>query len=105
MELSLRDIKELIGGSSIAAQELPFNVGDSLFIRTVTYHLTGKVIAIKGKFLVMEKAAWIADSGRFYNSLKDENFDEVEPFSNNVIVNTDCIVDATFIKSLPVEQK
>jgi len=104
MELSISDIRDLISGQTIP-QESPFKIGDCLFIRTVTYHLTGKVIAKCGKFITLEKAAWIADSGRFYNSLKDEKFDEVEPFCNNVIVNTDCIVDATYIKTLPTEQK
>ena len=48
----------------------PFEVGKQYFIRTVTYHLTGKLVEIKGKFLLFEQAAWIADSGRFTDSMK-----------------------------------
>lgn len=106
MELSLKDIRELIGGTTgTTSTELPFNVGDKLFIRTVTYHVTGEVVKIVGKFLVMKNAAWIADSGRFMDALKSEQFSEVEPFTNEIFLNTDSITDATLIKSLPTTQK
>jgi hypothetical protein len=77
--------------------ELPFEIGGEYFIRTVTYHLTGRVIDIVGKFLVLEDAAWIADSGRFNEFFKTPSSSlEVEPFGDrNVFVNTDSITDAT----------
>ena len=97
-----------IGGvkmEKIKANELPFEVGKSYFIRTVTYHLTGKVKTIVGKFLVLEDAAWIADSGRFSNAIKKGTLNEVEPVGD-AIVNTDSIADAfPWVHALPKEQK
>ncbi|NTW31040.1 MAG: hypothetical protein HGB12_00120 [Bacteroidetes bacterium] len=101
MEFSLKDLKELLG----VKNDLPFEIGDNVFIRTVTYHITGKVTEIKGKFVKLEKAAWIADSGRFSDALKKEEFSEVEPFVNAVWINTDSIADFTFITRLPDAQK
>ena len=81
-------------------------IGENYFIRTVTMHLTGKLEKITDKELVLSNAAWIADSGRFYNSLKSGNFSEIEPFVNNIIVNRNSLIDATvFSHPLPDNQK
>jgi len=86
---------------------VPFKVGEKYFIRTITYHLTGRVKEIVGKFLVMEDAAWIADSGRFNETTKNGSLDEVEPFNGKeTYLNIDSVVDAflwTF--DLPNSQK
>lgn len=34
-----------------------FEIGKCYFIRTVTYHLTGRLIATDGQFLILEDAA------------------------------------------------
>jgi len=81
--------------------ELPFEIGGEYFIRTVTYHLTGRVKDIIGKYLVLEDCAWIADSGRFNKFFTDPTSElEVEPFASDVFVNTDSITDATERKVL-----
>src|SRR3990167_10922572 len=54
-------------------------VGQKLFIRTVTYHMTGKVTKRMGAFIQLEDAAWIADSGRFSDAIKKGDLNEVEP--------------------------
>ena len=106
MELSMSDLRDLLGASSPSAQPLPFKVGDKLFVRTVTYFMTGQVKEIVGAFLVMEQAAWIADTGRFSDALESCNFSEVEPFpSGTAILNTMSIIDASPIKDLPTVQK
>lgn len=46
-------------------------IGTCLFIRTVTYHLIGRVTEIKDGFISLEEASWIADSGRFHNAIKE----------------------------------
>jgi len=84
---------------------LPFEVGEKYYIRTVTHHQTGKVKAIVGKFLVLEQAAWIADSGRFMNAILEGKLDEVEPVKE-CFVNTDTIIDAfVWTHKLPTDQK
>lgn len=74
--------------------ELPFEIGSSYFIRTVTYHLTGRITRIAGQFLVLEDAAWIADSGRFSEAIDEGRLNEVEPVNGLVIVNMNSITDA-----------
>lgn len=75
---------------------IPFKIGKSYFFRTVTYHLTGRVKAVVGKFLVLEDAAWIADSGRFSDFVKGSPTEglEVEPIGNVEFgINMDSITD------------
>ena len=80
-------------------------VGKKLFIRTVTYHVTGKVKNRMGAFIELEDAAWIADSGRFSNAIKDGTLDEVEPVGV-MWVNLSSIVDFfPWRHDLPKEQK
>jgi peroxiredoxin len=67
-------------------------VGKKLFIRTVTYHMTGRVTKRMGTFIEMEDAAWIADSGRFSNAIKKGVLDEVEPVET-MWVNLNSVVD------------
>ena len=54
-------------------------VGEKYYFRTVTYHLTGRVKKVIGSLLELENAAWIADSGRFMNAIKEGVLNEVEP--------------------------
>jgi len=83
---------------------LPFKVGEKYYIRTVTNHQTGRVKEIIGKFLILEQAAWIADSGRFMNAILEGKLNEVEPVKE-AIVNTDATVDAfVWEHDLPTEQ-
>jgi hypothetical protein len=84
-----------------------WNVGKNYFIRTVTHHYTGKLEAVTDKELLLSKAAWIAEDGRFANALASETFSEVEPFPPNskVIIGRGAILDAVEIKSLPDKQK
>jgi hypothetical protein len=80
-------------------------IGKSFFFRTVTYHLVGKVTSVFGKFLQLESASWIADSGRFMNAIKTGTLDEVEPVGI-AFVNLDTVTDFFPWKhSLPKDQK
>jgi hypothetical protein len=73
---------------------VPFEVGKKYFFRTVTYFMTGEVADIKGNFLVIKKAAWIADTGRFSTALSTGEFEEVEPVAVTAYLNTNTVVDA-----------
>jgi len=81
---------------------IPFKIGGEYFFRTVTYHLTGRLVNVIGKFLVLEDAAWIADSGRFNKFFTEPTAElEVEPFGERLVnLNIDSIVDATERKIL-----
>jgi hypothetical protein len=102
MELSLSDLKQLVGTS----QTHSFQLGESYLIRTVTLYYTGRIHAITDSDLVLRDAAWIADTGRFHDALRTGELSEVEPFTSDVIVSRSGIIDATPWKyQLPREQK
>lgn len=86
-------------------KELPFEVGKAYFIRTVTYHVVGRVRAIKGDFLALENASWVADSGRFGEAISNGVLSEVE-FCGSAFVNTNAIADAyPWVHDLPTQTK
>ena len=121
-ELSIKDAKLLIEKANelakfIGAQEIrssltntdhPFKVGQKWLFRTVTMIDTGEITAINGMFVTLKKAAWIADTGRFFEGIKDQNsFSEVEPFGESgiAVVNLATIVDCCQIDKLITEVK
>ena len=67
-------------------------VGEKYFFRTVTYHMTGIVKKVIGSILELENAAWIADSGRFMNAIKNGELKEVEPVGR-AYININTVVD------------
>lgn len=80
-------------------------VGKKLFIRTVTYHMIGKVKAVNGTLIELSDASWVADSGRFMNAIKTGTLNEVEPVGK-CWVNASAIVDIfLWAHNLPQEQK
>ena len=100
-------IKEIVNGDteSFELNDIDDFIGKKLFIRTVTYHMTGKVKARIGNFFHLTNAAWIADSGRFMQAIKDGVLSEVEPVGE-AMININSIVDMFLWKhSLPEEQK
>ena len=83
-----------------------FEVGKCYFIRSVTMYYTGRLVRITDTDLVLENAAWIADTGRFHTALKTGTLNEIEPFVNPVILPRGAIVDATIWNHpLPTDQK
>lgn len=82
-------------------------LGQKWFFRTVTSYLVGKVTKRVGKFLVLEKASWIADTKRFSDFVKSgvTTNVEVEPVGN-AILNIDSIVDGfPWEHPLPTKQQ
>ena len=92
--------------SSQPATDHPFVIGTNYLIRTVTMIQTGRLVRVTPTELVLEDAAWIADTGRFSQSLISCDFSEVEPFPDGaVIVGRGALVDAVQIPTLPRKQK
>ena len=108
-EMTVKEIKHiqsLLRGPNEPSH--PYDVGKNYFIRTVTHHLTGRLIRVTSKELVLEQASWIADDGRFHDALKTGSLNEVEPFPQDlsVVVGRGSIIDAVIWKHpLPLEQK
>lgn len=103
MELTLADLRSLIAPQTeTAPSTAPAAVdpldpmrGDQLIIRTVTMTLTGKVVAYSPTWIMLDSAAWIADSGRWANAIVDGTLSEVEPMGDGVRVARAAIVDVT----------
>ena len=74
----------------------PWNVGKQYLIRTVTMIQHGTLVMVTDHELVLEKAAWIADTGRFADFLMGKEPNEVEPFPQDrqVIVGRGAVIDA-----------
>lgn len=104
MEIALKDLKDLLSENR---HKTPFDdmVDKCVFIRTVTYHYTGKIVKVVGNFVQLTKVAWVADSGRFHDALKKEEFNEVEPYPNDVFLSIESIVDFTEIKNIQELQR
>jgi hypothetical protein len=106
-ELTIGELKQL--NAMLGSRESstnPYRVGKNYFIRTVTHHHTGRLVEVTAQELVLEGAAWIADSGRFQQALEKCEFSEVEMFpKGRVIVGRGAVVDAVEISTLPTSQK
>ena len=84
----------------------PFEIGKKYLVRTVTMIQVGRLVAVYPTELVLEDASWIADTGRFSETLKTGEYDEIEPFDKPIIIGRGSIIDATQIDSkLPKERK
>ena len=81
-------LERLAGGNAF-----PFGVGDKVLIRTVTHIQTGQITEIVGDFICLKDSAWIADTGRFNECLKNGTFSEVEPVDCKQAVNMKSIID------------
>ena len=69
-------------------------VGRGVFVRAVTNHFTGRLVAVTDGELVIEDAAWIADSGRWSSALVSGVLGEIEPYPDGrVIVSRGAVVD------------
>lgn len=87
-------IEKLFESENVSeSRELPFEIGNAYFIRTVTYHVVGIVKAIKGDFLVLKEASWVSDSGRFGTAIEKGTLSEVE-YVGDAIVSLNAIADA-----------
>jgi len=116
IQLSVEELRslirgEVVGGLLVAERPLEqkshsFEVGKAYLIRTVTMHYTGRVVAVTDSDVVLEEAAWIADTGRYANSLTDGTLNEVEPYPGQVAVCRGAVVDFCEWKhQLPKVQK
>ena len=106
-DLTLGQLKEIQGlANSAPDSSTAFEVGKAYYIRTATYHVLGRLKKIYTNELVLEDASWVADQGRFNESLKTGNLNEVEPFVSDAIVSRGGIIDATiWSHDLPTQVK
>lgn len=99
-DLTLRQIEELrslFSGGGSACTDSHWKIGSAYLIRTVTHYLTGRLVLVTPKELVFESVAWIADTKRFSDCLRDGFSEqaEIEPApEGTVIVGRQALIDA-----------
>lgn len=106
-DLTIGEAKELTKLFDKGEAAHPYVVGKNYFIRTVTHYYTGKLVQVTNQELVLEDAAWIADTGRYQQALVTGSLSEVEIYpAGQVIVGRGAVVDASvWAHTLPKEQK
>ena len=106
-ELTIGEVKQLAGLlRGEACDNSAWEIGKNYLIRTVTMIDTGRLVAVTPHELVLEDAAWIADTGRFAQSVEKAEFGEVEPFpAGRVVVGRGAVIDAVQISAVPRSQK
>lgn len=102
MQISVVELADLLKANTTKSgpmpAEIPFDVGKQYLIRTIGYHWIGRVQSIVGRFLILEIASWVADTGRYSEALAGKLTElptsELEPSPRPVILNADHITDA-----------
>lgn len=61
-------------------QKCPFKVGDKRVFTFNRMFYSGRIVEIHSDYIVIDHAAWIADTGTFSKRIKTGDFWEVEPF-------------------------
>lgn len=101
-----RQLVALFSGRCETSPSHAYEIGKNYLIRTVTMIDTGRVVAVTEHEIVLEEAAWVADTGRFTQALEKAEFGEVEPFpEGRVIVGRGSVIDAVQIVKVPRSQK
>lgn len=88
--------------------EHPYEIGKCYLIRTVTMIYTGRLLEVYKDELVIENAAWIAETARWADTCAKGELREVEPYvkDDKVIISRGAILDVSPWKHpLPLEQK
>jgi hypothetical protein len=100
----IKSLRDMLGVTPV--DNSAWEIGANYLIRTVTMIDTGRLVGITAQELVLEDAAWIAETGRFADAVEKAEFGEVEPFpSGRVILGRGAVIDAVRIKALPRSQR
>jgi len=73
----------------------PLRIGASVIVRTVTHYYTGRIVALSADEIVLDDAAWVADTDRWSAALTTGTLSEVEPYPDPVSLARGAIVDVT----------
>ncbi len=95
--MTIGELKEIRDFLKMPVQDNqhPYKIGENYLIRTVTMIEVGRLVAVYPQELVIEDAAWVADTGRFSNALKTGELGEIEPYPDGpVIVGRGGVIDA-----------
>ena len=94
-ELTIGEAKSLASmfGSSSSCTKPMAQLGDKVFIRTLTYHYIGEVIEETPEYIKLSKTVWVADSGQFTKAIQKGELSEIEIIGVDTHVMKSNIVD------------
>ncbi len=114
-EISMSDLRELLCPQARQTNAAPgtfWTPGRSYFIRTVTHHHVGRLVRVEhtgySALAILTECSWIADDGKFSDSMANGTFNEIEPFppTKEVAVNLGSMIDAVeWTHKLPIGVK
>lgn len=90
----IKEIKNLLGSGEVSQGVSPYKIGTAYLIRTVTHYYTGRLTAVSAQELILEDAAWIAETGRYHKAIADGELSEIEPIIGPCIIGRGAIIDA-----------
>ncbi len=97
----LKQIASMFNGGK-QQEESPFEIGKAYLFRTVTHIDIGRVVAIKGKFVMLEDACWVANTGRYHECLSNGSIEEYEGYPNGNGLNSTALIDfCEWVHELP----
>ena len=102
------DKEAILKNGEQRSMPVPFEVGKAYYVRTVTYHLVGRLEKMVGNFMVFERdtISWVAEGERFMQCINDGALREVEPVKVQGGVNVYAITDYfEWVHALPRDQK
>ena len=86
-------------------QKHPYTIGKQWFVQTATLYYVGDLVAVTEGELVLDRAAWLADTGRFNEFMKTGKPSELEPCNGSVIINRGAIIAAMPSPVVSIEVK
>lgn len=88
--MAVRDLMEEGKGSNVYIEDISevVGVGDGVLLMTDTFYWIGRVKKLGNTAVILEEAAWIADLGRFQNSMANgmSAINEAEPVPGNGVM-------------------
>lgn len=88
-----------------SVEKHPFTIGKQWLFQTPTLYWVGDIVAVTPTEIVLERAAWIPDTGRFNEFMATGNPKECEPVQVPVIINRGGYINALPTKEVKMEIK
>lgn len=91
-------VRHLQKNNALPAIDFPYNIGEKILIRGARYYYCGVISNITQRWVSLEEAVWVADTGRFSSVLHggfNEQESETERYRDEVHVPIETILDVT----------
>ena len=75
-------------------QKHPFVIGGQWYFELATKYYVGTIKAVTDKWIILERAAWVPDTGRFNEFIQTGNPKELEPVDVPVVISQGAIIAA-----------